>query len=128
MDWTTIITTVISCGCVFTLYETIRYRKENKSIKGAEATNADTEAQEKKMDLAEMYLQKVMALTESNNEKVASFAQMSNDNQAKILTKLDSLDERTDAQEMQLRNIEAYLNGNYHKWLADQEKGELENV
>ena len=46
-----------------------------------------------------------------------------NDNQRQMLDKLDVIDRRTDKQELQLNNIEEYLNGNYHQWLAEREKG-----
>lgn len=105
---------VISSGLVVTIVEvvkSIRNRHEDKKIKQAEATTADTEAQEKQMSLAEMYLEKVLALTETGN-----------DNQRQMMEKLDTIDRRTDKQEIQIGNIEEYLNGNYHNWLAEKQK------
>lgn len=105
---------VISSGLVLTIVEvvkSIRNRREDKKIKQAEATTADTEAQEKQMSLAEMYLEKVLKLTETGN-----------DNQRQMMEKLDIIDNRTDKQEIQIGNIEEYLNGNYHNWLAEKQK------
>lgn len=112
MDWTQIIMVVLSGTTIGGIVEAVRYRRQNKKIKQAEATNADTDAQEKQISLAELYLEKVMKLTETGN-----------DNQRQMLEKLDIIDRRTDKQELQLNNIEEYLNGNYHQWLAEREKG-----
>lgn len=112
MDWTQIIMVVLSGTTIGGIVEAVRYRRQNKKIKQAEATNADTDAQKKQISLAELYLEKVMKLTETGN-----------DNQRQMLEKLDIIDRRTDKQELQLNNIEEYLNGNYHQWLAEREKG-----
>ena len=115
MDWANLINVVISSGLVLTVVEVvkaIRNRHEDRKIKKAEATNADTEAQGKQMTLAELYLEKVLKLTETGN-----------DNQRQMIEKLDLIDQRTDKQDIQLSNIEEYLNGNYHQWLAEKEKG-----
>lgn len=105
MDWSTIIITALSTGFIFTLVGMIIYRKENKIIKQSEASDADTESQEKRINLAELYYDKVLEIT----EKTASQTQS---NQELIISSIKGLDGRID-------NIEGYLNGNYHKWLAD---------
>ena len=105
MDWSTIIITALSTGFIFTLIGMIIYRKENKIIKQSEAADADTESQEKRINLAELYYDKVLEIT----EKTASQTQS---NQELIISSIKELDGRID-------NIERYLNGNYHKWLAD---------
>lgn len=105
MDWSTIIITALSTGFIFTLVGMIIYRKENKIIKQSEAADADTESQEKRINLAELYYDKVLEIT----EKTASQTQS---NQELIISSIKELDGRID-------NIERYLNGNYHKWLAD---------
>lgn len=106
MDWNTIIITALSTSFIFTLAGMILYRKENKIIKQSEAANADTESQEKQINLAKLYYDKVLEIT----EKSASQAQS---NQELIISSIKELDGRID-------NIERYLNGNYHKWLADE--------
>src|SRR5574344_2892397 len=106
MDWSTIIITALSTGFIFTLVGMIIYRKENKIIKQSEAADADTESQEKRINLAELYYDKVLEIT----EKTASQTQS---NYELIISSIKGLDGRID-------NMERYLNGNYHKWLVDK--------
>lgn len=117
----TIISIVFGSGFLFTLIEFIRYRKENKKLKEAEAKkaaasaqDADTESQEKQINLAEIFYKKMLAMTEELSNK-------SEVNQTKILKKMDNLDERLDRIEVQNANIEEYLNGPYHEYLAKKE-------
>lgn len=110
MDWTQIIIALIGGGSIGGLITAIVNRHANKKIKESEAANADTEAQEKQMKLSEMYLEKVLKLTETGN-----------DNQRQMMDKLDVIDRRTDKQDLQISNIEEYLNGKYRQWLADRE-------
>lgn len=111
MDWTAIILALIGGGSIGGAITAVVNRRANKKIKDSEATNADTEAQEKQMSLAELYLEKVLKLTEEGG-----------DNQRQMMDKLDIIDRRTDKQDLQISNIEEYLNGNYHQWLANKEK------
>lgn len=99
MDWTSLIATIVSTGFLISLYEIIRYRKENKKIKESEAELADSNAQERQMDLAEKYLEKVLALTEK-----------SSGDSTKILEAIESMDKR-------LSYIENYLDGPYKEWV-----------
>ena len=98
MDWTSIILALLGGTSVAGIVEAVRYRRQNMKLKDAEATTADTEAQEKQMNLAESYLEKVLALTEKGNV-----------NQDEIIRRLEALDGRID-------NIEAYLNGEFKEW------------
>lgn len=106
MDWNTIIITALSTGFIFTLIGMIIYRKENKIIKQSEAADADTESQEKRINLAELYYDKVLEITEKSATQTQS-------NQELIISNIKELVGRID-------NIEKYLNGNYHKWLVDK--------
>ena len=116
MDWTTIIVGLLSGTSLAGVVEAIRYRRENRKVKAAEATTADTEAQEKQINLAELYMQKVLKMTES-------LSASSSENQKQTMEKLDMLDCRLEKVEIQTANMEEYLNGNYHEWLAEKEKG-----
>lgn len=98
MEWTSIILALLGGTSVAGIVEAVRYRRQNMKLKDAEATTADTEAQEKQMNLAESYLEKVLALTEKGNV-----------NQDEIIRRLEALDGRID-------NIEAYLNGEFKEW------------
>ena len=104
MDWTSIILALLGGTSVAGIFEAVRYRRQNMKLKDAEATTADTEAQEKQMNLAESYLEKVLALTEKGNA-----------NQDEMIKRLDTLDGRID-------NIEAYLNGEFKDWKKTRRK------
>lgn len=104
MDWTSIILALLGGTSVAGIFEAVRYRRQNLKLKDAEATTADTEAQEKQMNLAESYLEKVLALTEKGNA-----------NQDEMIRRLDTLDGRID-------NIEAYLNGEFKDWKKTRRK------
>lgn len=117
LDWTTIITTVISCGVLITGYEAIRDRKANKKIKSADAVKAEADAQKVSMNLSELYLEKVLAITET-----------SAGNQKEMIIKLDTLIEHDQKQDIKLSNIEEYLNGEYHSWLGKKEEMEKEDA
>lgn len=104
MDWTSIILALLGGTSVAGIVEAVRYRRQNMKLKDAEATTADTEAQEKQMNLAESYLEKVLALTEKGNV-----------NQDEIIRRLEALDGRID-------NIEAYLNGEFKDWKKRRSK------
>ena len=113
MEWTEIILAVLSGTTVGGVYEAVKYRRETRRLKQAEAKNADTDAQDRQMDLAEKYLEKVLALTEKGN-----------DNQDKMLERLDKLSEQTillseqnDKQDALLRDIVDYLNGDFKEFL-----------
>lgn len=88
------------------------FRKENKALKKNEVKVSDVDTQKQQMDLAEMYKDKVLELIGQVSEKQDS----GNANQQRILEKLDRVEDK-------VGDIETYLNGPYHKWLADKEGG-----
>ena len=119
MEWTEIILAVLSGTTVGGVYEAVKYRREMKQMRRAEAKNADTDAQDRQMDLAEKYLEKVLALTEKGN-----------DNQDKMLERLDKLSEQTallseqnDKQDALLRDVVDYLNGDFQQYLTAHHLG-----
>lgn len=118
MDWTTIVLTLLSGTTVGSIVAAIAYRKQNKTIKDSEATVSDVEAQKARLDLIVKVKDEMLAMVETvkqANEK--NFA-----NQDEIINKLDNLDSRLEKVEVKMGDIEAYLNGPYHKWLSDQGK------
>lgn len=118
MDWTSIITTVISCGFIFSLLNWIRDRKSDKKIKTNEAAVSDVETQKAKMDLVIKFRDEMVTMVDivkQANEKNFS-------NQDQIIEKLSRMDERLEKVEIKMGDIESYLNGPYHKWLASKEK------
>lgn len=118
MDWTTIIVALLSGTTVGGIVEAIKYRRQNAKIKDSEATVSDVEAQKAKMDLVIKFRDEMVNMVDivkQANEK--SFA-----NQDQIIEKLSRMDERLEKVEIKMGDIEAYLNGPYHQWLASKEE------
>lgn len=97
----------------------IWYRKQNKTIKQSEATQADVEAQKAQIDLANKYRDEMLSMV--NMVKEANEKNFINQDQ--ILKKLDRLDERVESLEVNYGNLEEWANGGYHQFLAEKEKG-----
>ena len=117
MDWTTIIVALLSGTTVGGIVEAIRYRRQNTKIKDSEATVSDVEAQKAKMDLVIKFRDEMVTMVDivkQANEKNFS-------NQDQIIEKLSRMDERLEKVEIKMGDIEAYLNGPYHEWLASKE-------
>jgi hypothetical protein len=123
MDWTSLINVIISSGVIISVVELVRYRKESKRIKGAEATTAATQAQSEQIDLGKKFIDQSLSVL----EQVKTMQQEASGTQKTMLEKLNKLDERMDKLELQTFNIEQYLNGDYHNWLAKREKKEQED-
>lgn len=104
MEISEILNIVFGGTSVVAVIAWLYFRKENKALKKNEVKVSDTEAQEKQMNLAESYLEKVLALTEKGNA-----------NQDEMIRRLDTLDGRID-------NIEAYLNGEFKDWKKTRRK------
>lgn len=91
----------------------IVYRKQNKRLKDNEVKASDVDTQRQQIELAELYKDKVLELIGQVSEKQDT----GNENQKRILDKLDRVEDK-------VGDIETYLNGPYHQWLADREKGD----
>lgn len=117
MDWTTIIMTLLGGTSFLGVAGAIAYRKENKRLKENEVKISNIDAQKQEIDLAEMYKDKVVELAELM-EQVSKKQDSGNDNQARILQKLDTLDERMDKVEGKVSDIVTYLNGDFQDYLA----------
>lgn len=108
----------------------IIYRKENRKLKQNEVKKDDAATQREQIELADLYKNKVVELTELMSE-LAKKQDSGNQNQATILQKLDSLsaqsenhgrkldtiDSRVDSQETRLADIVTYLNGDFQEYL-----------
>ena len=119
MDLTTIILVVLNFifggTTLWGLVTSIRYRKENKEIKKAEASRAKVDVQKEEINLANLYKNEVL--------KMIDQLKSSNTNQEKMLEKLDQLDNRMDSMEARMGtldtrmgNVETFLNGEYRQW------------
>ena len=116
LDWNIIITTLISGGFLFTLYETIKYRKENKTIKSSQATQSNVEAQKAEIELGNLYKEEMLKVIEllkkSQTENTGNLEEMK-----KMLTLIDK---RVDNMEVLLTDVVKYLNGNFQQFLAEE--------
>lgn len=102
---------------IFGIFEAIRYRRENKRLKAAEAgtaeadtSKAQTEAQVSRMELADLYLNKVMDLTEKSYQATLK-------NNDDILSTTSKLEKKIDTVSGEVQSIVKYLNGEYQEYL-----------
>ena len=105
---------------IFGIFEAVRYRRENKRLKEAEAGSAEadtskaqTEAQKEKMELGDMYLEKVMELTEKSYQATLK-------NNDDILSTTTRLENKIDGVSSEVQSIVKYLNGDYQKYLKQE--------
>ena len=130
MDWTTILVTFIGVlfgGGFIELLNWFLFIKPNKRQKEAETElkeneirDASAETQMKQMNVADQYFEGMMKML----EQVKTNQDRGNVNQEEIIDKLTLLDKRMDTMEIRFTNIEAYLNGPYHTWLAEKENND----
>ena len=125
MDWMALIVALLSGTTVGSIFEAIRYRRQNKRLKEAEAAKAEnevkdneTDTQIKQMDMADKYFHGMLEML----EQVKNSTENGNLNQEKIIDKLDNLDSRMAIVEEGLKNVVTYLNGDYQNFLAEQIK------
>lgn len=133
LDWTTIITAFIGVlfgGGFIELLNWVLFIKPNKRQKEAETelkenevSDASTDTLMKQMNVADQYFEGMMKML----EQVKTSQDRGNVNQEEMIEKLNVMDKRMDKMEINLGNLEAYLNGPYHAWLADKEKNENTN-
>jgi hypothetical protein len=124
MDWNAIIMMLLGGTTVGGVVSAIWYRKQNKTIKESEATQADVEAQKAEIDLANKYrdeMLNMMNVVKESNEK--NFT-----NQDEIIKGLRRLDERMEQMEIKVGDIESYLNGPYHQYIAEKQSRYNPNI
>lgn len=128
MDWTTIVTAfigVIFGGGFIEFLNWILFIKPNKRQKEAETElkeneikDASAETLMKQMNVADQYFEGMMKML----QQVKTNQDKGTTNQEEIIDKLSTLDRRMDTMEIRFTNIDSYLNGPYHIWLAEHEK------
>ena len=118
MDWSSVIIDALSVTSIIAVIQAIRFWKQNKKLKNNEVTKDDVETQKAEIDLANLYKEEMLKVI----ELLKSSQSENNDNQEKMITKLDNLDNRLEKVEIKMTDIEAYLNGPYHEWLASKGK------
>lgn len=111
------------CGVI----AAIVYRRQNKRIKESEAKQAestatvsDIEAQKAKIDLGDLYQQKVLEMMELINIK----QDKGNVNQDKMMQMLSNIDARVDNLEARVGKIEGCLDGELTQRVADKQIGQ----
>ena len=131
MDWTALIIAILSGTTLSGAIEAIRYGRENKRMKEAEAAKVEnevkdneTDTQMKQMNVADKYFEGMLKML----EQVKSSQESGNINQQTILRKLTNLDDRMDTIAVKVSDIEKYLNGDYKQWIAKQSKNNVEET
>ena len=124
MDWNAIIMMLLGGTTVGGVISAIWYRKQNKTIKNSEATQADVEAQKSQIDLANKYrdemLNMVQMVKEANEKNFT--------NQDEIIRMLGKLDNRIGKLETNYGYVQEYLNGGYHNFLAEKQSRYNPNI
>lgn len=135
MDWISIIQMAFGGGVVAGIVEVcaaIRHRKADKVKAEAEAAQAssnaevsDVEAQKAKIDLGEMFVEKVGSMF----KQMETLQKQGNGNQAKIMSmltsqqkQLDRQDELLESLQIEVNNQKTFLDGPYNQWLAERQK------
>ena len=115
----------------------IRHRKADKVKAEAEAAQAsataevsDVEAQKAKIDLGEMFVEKVGSMF----QQMEALQKQGSGNQAKIMSMLKSLQEQLNRQDelleslqIEVNNQKTFLDGPYTQWLAERQKAKQTN-
>ena len=111
MELSEILNIIFGGTSVVAVIAWLYFRKENKALKKNEVKVSDVDTQKQQIELAELYKDKVLELI----EQVSAKQDEGNENQGRILEKLDRVEDK-------VRDIELYLNGPYHQWLTDKER------
>lgn len=140
MEWISIMQMIFGGGVVAGIVEVcaaIRHRKADKVKAEAEAAQAsataevsDVEAQKAKIDLGEMFVEKVGSMF----QQMEALQKQGNGNQTKILSMLTSQQKQLDRQDELLENLQievnnqkTFLDGPYTQWLAERQKAKQTN-
>lgn len=120
--WVTIIIALLSGTTVGSIYEAIKYRRENKRQKQAETEKMEnevkdneTDTQMKQMNMADQYFEGMLKML----EQVKASQDNGNNNQEKMINTLDDLNKRMGVVEDTMNNIVTYLNGDYDAWVKE---------
>lgn len=89
----------------------IRYRRENKDLKKNEVTKDNTETQKKEIDLVAYFKDQVLKTLED----VRNAQNTGNNNQDRILLKLDKLEDT-------VGEVVGFLDGPFDEWRKKQQK------
>ena len=118
MDWTAIVIGLLSTTTLGDIFSALVFFRQNRALKSNEVKQSDVDTQRQQIELAELYKDKMLGLLEQVSQKQDT----GNDNQTKMLDKLDTLDSRMDGVETRVSDIVAYLNGNFQDFLKEQHR------
>ena len=118
MDWTAIVIGLLSTTTLGGIFSAPVFFRQNRALKSNEVKQSDVDTQRQQIELAELYKDKMLGLLEQVSQKQDT----GNDNQTKMLDKLDTLDSRMDGVETRVSDIVAYLNGNFQDFLKEQHR------
>ena len=113
MEWAEILNIILGGTSVAAVVGFFVYRKQNKRLKDNEVKASDVDTQRQQIELAELYKDKVLELM----EQVSTKQDTGNENQRRIIDKLDTIDGRVDKQDARLSDIVSYLNGDFQEYL-----------
>lgn len=130
MWWQTIIIDVLSVTSLISIIAMIRFWRQNKKLKDnevklkdSEVVQSNVEAQKSEISLANLYKEEMLKvinlLKESETKNLG--------NQKEMMVALKNLDNRMERMELKVGDIESYLNGPYHRYLADKEQEQAQH-
>lgn len=117
VDWTSVILAILSGTTVSGVFNAVAFRRQNSRIRNSEVNRSETSDQVARIDLANEYLKKVMALSESNYSATLKNNDDIHIKVAEVVQKINGINE-------EMRNITTYLNGNYQLFLKKCRNGD----
>lgn len=118
MWWQTILIDVLSVTSILSIIAVVRFWKQNKKLKDnevkindSEVAQSEVEAQKAEIDLANKY-----------RDEMLNMVQMVKDANEKNFTNQDEIIRSLTRLETKVGDIENYLNGPYHQYIADKQK------
>lgn len=121
MEWQSIVIDALSVTSILSIIGLVRFWNQNKTLKNNEVKKDDVETQKAEIDLANLYKEEMLKVI----DLLKTSQSESTDNQKEILKRLDTLDERLEKVELNVANMDEYLDGHYHQWLAEKELNKL---
>lgn len=117
MWWQTILIDVLSVTSILSIIAVVRFWKQNKKLKDNEVKINDNEvaqsaveAQKAEIDLANKY-----------RDEMLNMVQMVKDANEKNFTNQDEIIRSLTRLETKVGDIESYLNGPYHQYIAEKQ-------
>jgi len=124
MWWQTILIDVLSVTSILSIIAVVRFWKQNKKLKDnevkindSEVAQSNVEAQKAEIDLANKY-----------RDEMLNMVQMVKDANEKNFTNQDEIMRSLTRLETKVGDIESYLNGPYHQYIADKQSRYNPNI